>query len=563
MSNLQILSLLKEIPLKSEILMGFHPSKREIDNYMKSVSIDNYKPVIKSPVTSEIIKISMDINKYRDMVISHIQNNGLELKFQQLERVLPSRIVIALTTGYLNPLFSYEDYIHRGALEKIVLQRKMELSSNNINALRYAQKITKNIRTFKAFLNETETVVRNYILINGSPFSYRFTSIDLSTFGEQINQRMLDLMIESSNVEDIRELKIHSNVNIPELPNLISFETNNNIPGDIPSVKSLVLKSKPVINPLLYTHLDSLTVDSINLNLTPALFNLSSINIMNVNPGIDLLPIFQIPLLQRIKLKGSPQFPQLESIGSAKQLVEISIENMRVTTVTLSKMCKKLVKLELTNCEGITSSSIKYLSNFNKLSKLEVVSKNYLTGQGEIFHYITHLRSLKLSYPTDSNEFLSVYNLQTLENLDLSDSNVNDSALKYISGLTRIRKINLSGTMITEKGLYQLFHKRNGYPLEHLDISKTKVRTLYPKMDKEIYSLNASECLELNEHKILPIRGLKKLNLSNAGVSSVKIMPQIKNQVELTDLKLEGVNVADEEVEKYLSKHINLINLTI
>ena len=76
-------------------------------------------------------------------------------------------------------------------------------------------------------------------------------------------------------------------------------------------------------------------------------------------------------------------------------------------------------------------------------------------------HYDTQIDTLILDCIEDQNELSNVKNFENLKNLVLSNSDIEDDGLKYISQCLTIENLNLQCTPITDKGVEFVSHLIN------------------------------------------------------------------------------------------------------
>ena len=105
--------------------------------------------------------------------------------------------------------------------------------------------------------------------------------------------------------------------------------------------------------------------------------------------------------------------------------------------------------------------------------------------------YIFFMHNLRIIYLVGFQ--LQPMRLGKLENLDLSDNELNSSILSILSGLSSLKSLHLSNNMLTGSGMIHSFYLANCFTwhsLNYIVSLSRKMRTLYLCSDQFFHDLN-------------------------------------------------------------------------
>ena len=203
----------------------------------------------------------------------------------------------------------------------------------------------------------------------------------------------------------------------------------------------------------------------------------------------------------------------LEFILGAKNLKSLYLESTEVTAAGLEKVTvlAGVQTLSLTNAKNIYDAELEPIGKFNELTSLEL-RNCALNGKG--LAHLTGLKKLKL--------------------LDLSETFVKDQRLEYLAGLTNLEDLNLWHTQVTDAGLVHLAGL------------------------KKLKRLNLDQC-KITAAGTAHLRGLTQLEFLHIGSSTDKLDDAALEPLgELKNLKTLVItflpNVTDEGVNKLKAK---------
>jgi Leucine-rich repeat (LRR) protein len=210
---------------------------------------------------------------------------------------------------------------------------------------------------------------------------------------------------------------------------------------------------------------------------------------------------------------------------------------------------KDLRALNLQRCE-ITDQGLKHLEGLKNLEELNLSYSN-VTEDGMVsLKGLTKLRKLDLSWASRRNESAiegegdsfkldSLKELINLEELSLYQVCLGPGdGLKPLAHLSKLRRLNLQGTRITDEGFG---HMKSLDHIQHLVISETKV---------------TDDSLK----QIAGMTELRELYLGNSGVTDSGL-GYLKKLAKLEVLDLKGTDITSKGLEKLrgLSHLIRLV----
>ncbi|XP_050113077.1 F-box/LRR-repeat protein 3-like isoform X4 [Malus sylvestris] len=238
------------------------------------------------------------------------------------------------------------------------------------------------------------------------------------------------------------------------------------------------------------------------------------------------------------------------------RLKSIRLDGCLVTcsaTKAIGSWCASLTELSLSKCSGVTDECVSFLvQSHRELLKLDITCCTKITYASIdcITRSCTSLTSLRMescSLVSEDAFLLIGQRCQFLEELDVTDNEINNEGLKYISRCSKLRCLKLGICLnITDDGLT---HVGSGCPkLKELDLYRSrgitdagiaKIACGCPAMeminiayndkitDSSLISL--SQCLRL---RILEIRGCPRV--STVGLSTIA---RACRELEVLDIK--------------------------
>ncbi|CAN6556351.1 unnamed protein product [Malus baccata var. baccata] len=238
------------------------------------------------------------------------------------------------------------------------------------------------------------------------------------------------------------------------------------------------------------------------------------------------------------------------------RLKSIRLDGCLVTcsaTKAIGSWCASLTELSLSKCSGVTDECVSFLvQSHRELLKLDITCCTKITYASIdcITRSCTSLTSLRMescSLVSEDAFLLIGQRCQFLEELDVTDNEINNEGLKYISRCSKLRSLKLGICLnITDDGLT---HVGSGCPkLKELDLYRSrgitdagiaKIACGCPAMeminiayndkitDSSLISL--SQCLRL---RILEIRGCPRV--STVGLSTIA---RACRELEVLDIK--------------------------
>ncbi len=164
----------------------------------------------------------------------------------------------------------------------------------------------------------------------------------------------------------------------------------------------------------------------------------------------------------------------------------------------------------------------------------------YLIATPEGMRYFDSLSALKPGdlqhlrvhdVPITENNLKTIAKMTGLTSLDLSFTDLNDSAFKYIAGMKNLKRLDLSSTLVRGLTLNQLKRLKN---LTALDLANTRTH------DFAIATI--VECCP----------NLERLNLAGTRITDQAIL-KIQNLKHLQKLKIAGTNITDKYIDKLMT----------
>ena len=207
-----------------------------------------------------------------------------------------------------------------------------------------------------------------------------------------------------------------------------------------------------------------------------------------------------------------------ETLGSFTTIKDLTISGKTITDDTLS-LLTGLTELERLSSDGIqlTDDGWKHFAKFQKLKSLAFFHPAFrsekFTGSG-----LLHLKSLP-----------------SLERLTFAGSTAGDTALEAIGQLTHLKEFRTWHTAQTQAG--------NAH-LTKLPLTSLRIGQRLPSWGKD----SPISFDESTMAVIAQIKTLESLELTEARLSA-KIIPQLKALPELTNLKIQTVDISAADVD--------------
>lgn len=164
----------------------------------------------------------------------------------------------------------------------------------------------------------------------------------------------------------------------------------------------------------------------------------------------------------------------------------------------------------------------------------------YLIATPEGMRYFDSLSALKPGdlqhlrvhdVPITENNLKTIAKMSGLTSLDLSFTDLNDSAFKYIAAMKNLKRLDLSSTLVRGLKLNQLKELKN---LTALDLANTRTHDF--AIDTIV------ECCP----------NLERLNLAGTRITDQAIL-KLQNLKHLQKLKIAGTNITDKYIDKLMT----------
>lgn len=167
--------------------------------------------------------------------------------------------------------------------------------------------------------------------------------------------------------------------------------------------------------------------------------------------------------LESINLHSAPASDEgLEAIGKLGSLLRLEIVHTAVGDAGL-KHIAGLTKLERFHVHGKAATEaglVPAIASLKELYELDIYDKAASNEALALIGTLPKLRMLRFfNAPLDDKGVAHLKNLSTLEELVLHAPNVTDAALESLTGLTKLRKLQLNGTKTTPEGRAKLAAK--------------------------------------------------------------------------------------------------------
>ena len=152
------------------------------------------------------------------------------------------------------------------------------------------------------------------------------------------------------------------------------------------------------------------------------------------------------------------------AIATATQLTALDLTFTEVVDEdvdAIAKACTKLEVLRLGKCERLTNASVDALKSCRMLQQLTLshcsVTGHAIARVGKHLEKLTHLHMSGITTLNDAHLSVVAARCERMEVLDVSGClKIGDESCFALANCKRLRKINLSHTLVTEKGLASL-----------------------------------------------------------------------------------------------------------
>lgn len=184
-----------------------------------------------------------------------------------------------------------------------------------------------------------------------------------------------------------------------------------------------------------------------------------------------LKQIAKLPSLEELELRVSnisaDGIRHLRELHSLRKL-DLSRNRMNEKTVEALMDLKNLQELDISGYPHSFSDLLAF-ANANQQMDLKQVLIASGLGRVDRQNRLVHLNLCKLQR---ENELVLLRQFEHLESLDFRDSNLTDAGLRHLTVLTKLKYLNLVGTLVTDDGLRQLSGLTN---LEKLPIRNSNL----------------------------------------------------------------------------------------
>ncbi len=216
-----------------------------------------------------------------------------------------------------------------------------------------------------------------------------------------------------------------------------------------------------------------------------------------------LKQIAKLPSLEELELRASNISPDgirlLRELQSLRKL-DLSLNRMSEKTVEALMDFQNLQELDISGYLHSFSDLVGF-ANANQHMDLKQVLIASGLGRVDRQNHLVHL-NLRKQQLLQENDLVLLRQFEHLESLDLGESNLTDAGLRHLTGLTKLKYLNLVGTLVTDDGLCQLSGLTN---LKKLPIRNSNLSfTATTDMLIEGQQRSLSEALQITEALVPP-----------------------------------------------------------
>lgn len=293
-----------------------------------------------------------------------------------------------------------------------------------------------------------------------------------------------------------------------------------------------VVHTNPASLDLNHSQITDMSIPSI-----VAIKGLQSLNLHGTKISrIGLRQLANAPTLRELSLESTKSSPSdLSLVADIKTLTTLNLERTNTDDSTLEAIAKlpRLHRLILRDCP-ITDKGIKFLSQCHNLTELDLTGTNVgdeglqalsslrfselklsdtrVTGRGlQSLSAMNTLSSLTLRHLKIADSDLAFLPTGCIDGLDLSSTSIGDEGAKQLVRLKTVSSLNLQATNITDAAVSAINALKD---ISYLDVDGTKIS------DKFLYELNLPELQALD---------FGMCHVSDAGIKSLVRMKTLRN----------------------------------
>ncbi len=246
----------------------------------------------------------------------------------------------------------------------------------------------------------------------------------------------------------------------------------------------------------------SYVMDQCRIENMPRLNTLKFARYRSNRSGVDLA-LVNLPDLDEIKF-GSLLVGKLH-LEKLPKITSLELRRSNLTEATLIDM-RALTSIDMLGA-GVRSPILESLA---KLPALESLSLQFAFQSARIGVDVRQISKPERS-PLRANELASLAKSKSLRSLDLTQTGVDDRAVRWLAALEQLETLNLSQNPIFDKGIAGLANLQN---LQTLDLSRT---------------FASDSCLVALGGMQLDNLSLKRTNVTNAGLAALSKMKSLRH----------------------------------
>jgi serine/threonine protein kinase len=285
----------------------------------------------------------------------------------------------------------------------------------------------------------------------------------------------------------------------------------------------------------------------------------------------------------------------LLKLKNLNSLEELKLDGTHITSDGLAVLASMpaLKKLDLRNTK-IDQRAIEYIAKLKKLEDLDIsrsdVSGPCLAPLGALgietlnlsatrlkaddlrsLKGFPRLRQLALSdSEMDNSAIKYLIELPALTNLEIHASKFGDSCVEFLSKLSRLKTLDISSTKFTNKGLLALSQKLDLYEIHMRDDEIDEDTIAILKKFPALHVLDIANCYDVDDNLVKAIASIKTIDSLNISLDDEtkkqsKLTPKViailaREMPQLTDLDIRNTNTIDKDS---LSELVKLKNLRV
>lgn len=279
----------------------------------------------------------------------------------------------------------------------------------------------------------------------------------------------------------------------------------------------------------------------------------------------DLSPLQNIQSLNYLYLDNSP----VNDLESIRKLTELRIISANSTMINNLSPLSQLNELTMLYCDNTEITSLKPLDGKQNLTK--IYCDNTLLGKKKALDFMNRnpkvlvvyeSRKLRKWFENLSPEWKEIFK-KYVANIDLNNpakedlhqiaaiSEIDLSNYKQLTSIEplyqiqNLQKLNISHTNVSD--LQSLYELRD---LNYLDISYTLVESLAPlENNNSLQYLNVSNTRVRGLQALREMYSLRKLNIENTGVKSLEAIKSLNG---LKLLRADHTEISDEQFQEFI-----------